>query len=72
MNSGLDVELSEPDVSPLQLQGPKSAEIMQAIFGDEFNDLKYYWFKESELNGCLLYTSPSPRDATLSRMPSSA
>ena len=24
------------------------------------------------LHGCLLYTSPSPRDATLSRMPSSA
>ena len=24
------------------------------------------------LYGCLLYTSPSPRDATLSRMPSSA
>ena len=24
------------------------------------------------LNACLLYTSPSPRDATLSRMPSSA
>ena len=24
------------------------------------------------LIGCLLYTSPSPRDATLSRMPSSA
>ena len=23
-------------------------------------------------DGCLLYTSPSPRDATLSRMPSSA
>ena len=26
----------------------------------------------SSLQGCLLYTSPSPRDATLSRMPSSA
>ena len=26
----------------------------------------------SVINGCLLYTSPSPRDATLSRMPSSA
>ena len=26
----------------------------------------------SNVNGCLLYTSPSPRDATLSRMPSSA
>ena len=25
-----------------------------------------------QLEGCLLYTSPSPRDATLSRMPSSA
>ena len=25
-----------------------------------------------QLNICLLYTSPSPRDATLSRMPSSA
>ena len=26
----------------------------------------------SRVNNCLLYTSPSPRDATLSRMPSSA
>ena len=25
-----------------------------------------------EINGCLLYTSPSPRDRTRSRMPSSA
>ena len=25
-----------------------------------------------EIKRCLLYTSPSPRDATLSRMPSSA
>ena len=28
--------------------------------------------EQSQLNYCLLYTSPSPRDATLSRMPSSA
>ena len=27
---------------------------------------------ESELNACLLYTSPSPRDSDSSRMPSSA
>ena len=26
----------------------------------------------AEIETCLLYTSPSPRDATLSRMPSSA
>ena len=29
-------------------------------------------FRHSEKTACLLYTSPSPRDATLSRMPSSA
>ena len=27
---------------------------------------------DAKTGGCLLYTSPSPRDATLSRMPSSA
>ena len=30
------------------------------------------WVGRSQCNSCLLYTSPSPRDATLSRMPSSA
>ena len=35
--------------------------------------LKYYTLQELERRiNCLLYTSPSPRDATLSRMPSSA
>ena len=29
-------------------------------------------FSDFGINACLLYTSPSPRDATLSRMPSSA
>ena len=31
-----------------------------------------YGFNSNGRYGCLLYTSPSPRDATLSRMPSSA
>ena len=31
-----------------------------------------YWTNEVEANCCLLYTSPSPRDRTRSRMPSSA
>ena len=32
------------------------------------------WFltENKDFNGCLLYTSPSPRDRTRSRMPSSA
>ena len=32
----------------------------------------FHLFKNKEYVNCLLYTSPSPRDATLSRMPSSA
>ena len=35
-----------------------------------YPDTPHNW--EDVLEGCLLYTSPSPRDATLSRMPSSA
>ena len=30
------------------------------------------WFRQGDDLGCLLYTSPSPRDRTRSRMPSSA
>ena len=33
---------------------------------------KIYCFEEESLKACLLYTSPSPRDRTRSRMPSSA
>ena len=31
-----------------------------------------YLFMRKNIKGCLLYTSPSPRDGLLSRMPSSA
>ena len=34
--------------------------------------LRMLWFVIGKSHVCLLYTSPSPRDATLSRMPSSA
>jgi aminomethyltransferase len=37
-NSGLDVEIREPDVSPLQIQGPKSKPVVQALFGDRVLD----------------------------------
>ncbi len=57
VNSGLDVTICEPDVSPLQLQGPKSGEIMQRLFGDQINDLRYYWLGEFELDGIPLIIS---------------
>ena len=40
--------------------------------GHSFIFLKYVKDASGKITGCLLYTSPSPRDATLSRMPSSA
>lgn len=57
VHSGLDVMIGEPDVSPLQLQGPKSGEIMKALFGDSILDLKYYWHRELELDGIPLLVS---------------
>ena len=50
-NSGMDVEITEPDVSPLQIQGPKSKQVVQSLFGDKVLDLAYYYFLETELDG---------------------
>lgn len=55
--AGLDVDIGEPDVSPLQLQGPKSGEIMEALFGASIRDLKYYWLGHFELDGIPLVIS---------------
>ena len=57
INSGLNVTIKEPDVSPLQLQGPKSIDIMKVLFGDEIINIKYYWLIETELNGIPLVVS---------------
>ena len=57
VNSGLNIKIGEPDVSPLQLQGPTSAEIMVKLFGEDIKDLKYYWFREYELDGIPLVVS---------------
>jgi aminomethyltransferase len=57
INSGMDVNIIEPDVSPLQLQGPKSGEIMKVLFGDSIKNLKYYWLKEIVLQGIPLVVS---------------
>ena len=52
-----NIDICEPDVSPLQLQGPKSREIMVDLFGEEIASLKYYWFKPFKLNGIDLIIS---------------
>lgn len=57
VNSGLDVKITEPDASPLQLQGPVSGLIMEALFGKEILDLRYYWLKDFVLDGIPLVIS---------------
>ena len=55
--SGMDVRICEPDVSPLQLQGPNSRDILRAAFGDAPAELKYYRFIEYDWNGVPLVIS---------------
>ena len=43
---GFDTEISEPDVSPLQIQGPNSTELMSQVFGKWIEELAFYKFKE--------------------------
>jgi aminomethyltransferase len=49
--AGLDVTVREPDVSPLQVQGPRSKAVVQALLGDRVLELTYYTFLETELDG---------------------
>ncbi|OGA45854.1 MAG: glycine cleavage system protein T [Betaproteobacteria bacterium RIFCSPLOWO2_12_FULL_62_58] len=51
VNSGLRVEIREPDVSPLQVQGPKAKEVARTLFGDRVLQLRYYHFFETGLDG---------------------
>ena len=48
---GLDVEVSEPDVSPMALQGPKAEDVVASVFGDWVREIKYFWFRETEIEG---------------------
>jgi len=51
LKSGLRVNITEPDVSPLQVQGPKAKDVVQALFGDAVTKLRYYWFLATKLDG---------------------
>ena len=65
---------SKPALEPLPGFKEVQPRVFAGLFPIESDD--YEAFREAlsklRLNDCLLYTSPSPRDATLSRMPSSA
>jgi glycine cleavage system aminomethyltransferase T len=49
--AGLDVQLREPDVSPLQVQGPRSKQVIRDLFGEDVMNLRYYWCWQGDLHG---------------------
>ncbi len=57
VNTNFDVKICEPDVSPLQLQGPRSQDILAKLIGEDIRDLKYYWLRKVNLQGIDLIIS---------------
>jgi glycine cleavage system aminomethyltransferase T len=47
----LDVTIREADVAPLQVQGPKSKDLMSKLLGPEILELKYYFWTEAKIAG---------------------
>jgi len=51
-HSGLNVTIQEVDVAPVQIQGPKSKELMVELFGEKILNVPYYYMSEDlELDG---------------------
>jgi glycine cleavage system aminomethyltransferase T len=55
--SGFDVEISEPDVGPMQIQGPKSRDVMTDLFGESILEVPYYYMVRREMDGMDLVIS---------------
>jgi glycine cleavage system aminomethyltransferase T len=51
LHSGLNVRIHEPEVYPVQVQGPKSGEVMRTLFGQAVLELRYYWTMDARLDG---------------------
>ena len=51
VHNGLDVTVREPDVHPVQVQGPKSKDVIRTLFGDAVADLRYYWTAQTDIDG---------------------
>jgi len=47
----LDVTIREADVAPLQVQGPRSKDLMVKLLGESILELKYYWWTNAEIGG---------------------
>ncbi len=52
-----DVDIDEIDVAPLQIQGPLSLDLMDALVGPDCRDMPYYGLLETEIGGCPVVVS---------------
>lgn len=50
VHAGMDVQIHEPDISPVQIQGPKSRAVVESLFGRDIADLAYYTLAETALD----------------------
>ncbi len=48
---GLDVEVGEPDVSPLAVQGPRAEDVVAALLGDHVRDVRFFRYVDAEIDG---------------------
>ena len=51
IGKNLDVNIAEPNVNPLAVQGPKSFELMKRIFGSDILNLKFFHFERFDFRG---------------------
>jgi glycine cleavage system aminomethyltransferase T len=49
--AGMDVDIEEADVSPMQVQGPRSKDVIGELFGDGVAGLRYYRCTQTEVEG---------------------
>ena len=56
---GLDVEVCEPDVWPLAVQGPRSEPVMAAVFGEVVRSIKFFRFQSVPFRGHPLFVARS-------------
>jgi glycine cleavage system aminomethyltransferase T len=64
-NSAFDVAVKEVDVAPVQVQGPKSKDVMVDLFGDSILEIPYYFMRRYELDGMKVLVSRTGYTAEL-------
>jgi aminomethyltransferase len=51
VNAGMDVKVREPEIYPIQVQGPKSKDVLIKLVGPAILDVKYYWTLTTDIDG---------------------